>query len=529
MIGSPPGAGAVLSVRRVSRVWLAPAGVAVLAASALALAAASLRWPLSWDQGIFAWIGGTIRTGGMPYIDAWDVKGPVTFYGYALAQLLFGTAAWGLRLFDLLVTVGGTAAVYRLLSRPIGQRPAALAALLLFLTVLGQGYNVAGQPDLWAAWCLVFAVAVLGEFPSDTSLTLSAGFIGVAALIKPVYGALLLLPAIPALALAPARGPARLRRMVLVGVGFAVPLLAVAAWFWQRGALAAFVDAYIRFNLEEGGGARAGHAPARAIMLEFLQTRPALLLALPAALAGLAWGGPLPRWRRVLLLTWIVLAAGLVVLQGRWSPYQWAPLYPALCIAAAIGLHRSWSAGALARAPFTLAVASLVLIGSFTLVRPVHHIRRWLLRVTHRATVEQYESDFAEYPGRGTATDVRRAAELVRSRTRAADRVLVWDDPTVNVLSGRPSVGRFIFWTPLVARALRGPLSPSRVRFRRELFQSLAERPPALVLVERTAWRGGDSTTVHFLPVKFPELIKWVDEHYVPSDTVGKFFVFRPR
>ena len=523
-------ADAILPPRRSWYAWLGRLGVAALAASAVALAAASLRWPLSWDEGVFAWVAGAIRAGGMPYVDAWDLKGPVTYYGYALAQLLFGPAAWGLRLFDLLVTCGGCAAVYRLLSRPIGWRPAALASLLLFLTVLGQGYNVAGQPDVWAAWCLVAAVTLLVDSPSDASLALSAACIGVATLIKPLYGALLLLPAIPAIALAPGRWRLQLRHLVAIGLGFAFPILVSVAWFWHRGALGAFIEAYLRFNLTMRVGTRASQVNALTATLEFLRERPALVLALPAALAGLADGGPVPKWRRLLLFTWIVLAASLVLLQGRWSPYHWAPLYPPMCIAAAIGLHRAWTANAsaLPGAPFRLAAASLGLIGAFTLLGAVHYIRHWVVFVVHRTSVEQYESDFGQYPGGGTATDVRRAAELVRTQTRPADRVLVWTDPTVNVLSGRPSVGRFICWPPLVSWSPHASPPPILVRYRSEFFRSLAEQPPVLVLMDRAAWRGGDSTAVYFLPVRFPELLEWIDARYVLIDTVGKFLVFRP-
>ena len=56
-----------------------------LSAAALGLLAAlaavvSLWWPYGWDQGAMAWVGDTIVDGGMPYRDAWDVKGPLTYY-----------------------------------------------------------------------------------------------------------------------------------------------------------------------------------------------------------------------------------------------------------------------------------------------------------------------------------------------------------------------------------------------------------------------------------------------------------------
>lgn len=74
--------------------WVLGATVALV----LAWAFASLTWPFGWDQGIFAWVGETITRGGMPYRDAWDIKGPLPYYTYALAHWLFERNLWGIRI-----------------------------------------------------------------------------------------------------------------------------------------------------------------------------------------------------------------------------------------------------------------------------------------------------------------------------------------------------------------------------------------------------------------------------------------------
>ena len=61
--------------------------LAVVAAFTAAVAAASLWWPYGWDAGIFTWVADTIRHGGLPYRDAWDAKGPFSFYVFALKRL----------------------------------------------------------------------------------------------------------------------------------------------------------------------------------------------------------------------------------------------------------------------------------------------------------------------------------------------------------------------------------------------------------------------------------------------------------
>ena len=51
-------------------------GLAALALLA-AWAAIYLSWPFGQDQSAFAWVADAILRGGLPYRDAWEVKGPL--------------------------------------------------------------------------------------------------------------------------------------------------------------------------------------------------------------------------------------------------------------------------------------------------------------------------------------------------------------------------------------------------------------------------------------------------------------------
>ena len=54
----------------------------------------------------------TILAEGMPYKDAWDVKGPLPYYVYALAQWMADHEEWGIRLFELLFVSYGMIAMW---------------------------------------------------------------------------------------------------------------------------------------------------------------------------------------------------------------------------------------------------------------------------------------------------------------------------------------------------------------------------------------------------------------------------------
>ena len=57
----------------------------------------TLSWPMGGDHGILASVGHVIRLGGMPYKDAWEVKGPTAFLPYAFIELVVGPTMWGIR------------------------------------------------------------------------------------------------------------------------------------------------------------------------------------------------------------------------------------------------------------------------------------------------------------------------------------------------------------------------------------------------------------------------------------------------
>src|SRR5215471_12940122 len=90
-------------VERLGRV-----SIAVLGATVGMWGLCSLWWPYGWDQGCFSFVADTILHGGIPYRDAWDFKGPLTFYVFAALQFVFGTQMWAIRLLDL-VLLGASA------------------------------------------------------------------------------------------------------------------------------------------------------------------------------------------------------------------------------------------------------------------------------------------------------------------------------------------------------------------------------------------------------------------------------------
>jgi len=84
----------------------------VLFAVLVVAALPTLLYPLTRDQGAYAYIADLMMQGGVPYRDAWDLKPPAVYFVYWLAFSLFGRSEFAVRLFDVLYTLLSAASVY---------------------------------------------------------------------------------------------------------------------------------------------------------------------------------------------------------------------------------------------------------------------------------------------------------------------------------------------------------------------------------------------------------------------------------
>jgi 4-amino-4-deoxy-L-arabinose transferase-like glycosyltransferase len=507
--------------------WLDRAAIAILLAPVLLYAAMSLRWPFSWDHGIFAWIAETIVHGGLPYRDAWDVKGPLTFYTFALVRLVTGRGMWGIRLFDLLVVAIGALAAARVVDRLGCRGVGRYAALFLVLFYGGAGFWDTAQPDGWAAFLLLVAFVPLlsGRPTSGRAACLAGGACGVAALFKPLFGVFVLIPLLYVLLGREHPAWLRLRQAVLVGLACGVPLALCAGWFAVHGAFGQMFDTYVLYNLEQAGFPVSLAASSWQRFLWRLSVMSAVPLALAASALGIGLLFRADRRSAILLLAWLGLGLWAVYAQHRfWSLYQWHVAFVPLAVTAWIGLGRLWHllvAGPAAVALRLAVVALGVLLFLRVLRRPLRDELRWVELVRGRMTAEQYDAAYATEALSWSVPQARRVAAYVETHTEPTDRVLVWSDPTVNYLTGRPGVGRLIFHNAFDTD------HPTRHReaYRAELLRSLTERPPKLVIVARRNLVAADSINEANIAARFPRLAELLARTYHPVDTIGEMIV----
>jgi len=499
----------------------------------------SLWWPFGWDAGIFTWVADTIRHGGLPYRDAWDQKGPFSFYTYAILQGLdpSGDTMWPLRVLDLVLVTGAAVAVADIVRRLVPGTAGIWAAIVLVLGHYVTDFWNTAQPDGWIAFLSTVGVALLmrGDFGRRWWPGLVAALLmGIGMLQKPTFAVLVPLPALAVLLLPDRPLNWKLARGAVYTAVALLPMLAGILWFWHLGILSNVLEGYLLLNLEIARALVGG--VGRAVpwtLYRGLETRMALVI--PAAVVGLTWLWRTERRTAILLGAWALGAVLGIASQRRFWPYHWHPVYWSLGPLAAVGfvvIARQLS-GAARSFIGALLVRSTVAMLVFVLVLPLQvHVRDWLGLVTGRLSHQEYLDQFEEGQIDIVEDDIA-LADYLRRHSRPTDRVFVWDSPLANALADRRTPGRVGFFVALVLPKANGrgvvPLGPIQRRLRQEFLASLDDSSTRYIAVTRDSLIGREPMLRKGLPKLFPELDEKLRTQWAVVDTAAGYRIFARR
>lgn len=433
----------------------------------------ALTWPLSGDAGVFAWMADTVYRGGVPYVDAWDTKGPAAWLPSLLVQAVFGRHAWAIRLFDIAMVLA-TLMAMRAIARRLGQPGAGRIAIALYaLWYASLDFWQSAQPDGWvAAWLLVgCAAAITGSAIG----ALTAGvLVGFCTLVKPFYLGYVVVMWLIVATLRGTSGARRLTNAVLVGLGVAGGIGALLVFLHLRGGLDGFLEVQ-RWNRD----VYAGFSDP-------------LLTRVPAIFKGMLlmpWGivGPIAlfgaiRPTRAHRRTIAALAVGFlgavagVMLQGKGWMYHWLPMLPFLALLADVGFAalRVETAGEIAGRFRWLALLLAFAVAGIT---PVQQFYRWSRSRVSQETIAVYEQREFRYYGRQPGS-VYRIVDSLRALTpanRESPPILVWAmHPAAQYVAGMRIPTRFAVIRPL----FDGAGSDYRARYRAQFEAELRATPP---------------------------------------------------
>jgi 4-amino-4-deoxy-L-arabinose transferase-like glycosyltransferase len=364
--------------RRVPVDWI------VAWAVVLAVIALRLPQPLHGDTASFATYARGMHAGQFLYRDIWDIKPPGIYLFYYVAEAVFGSSVWGLRLFEALYQLA-LAALLVFLLRPILDRRAQIWVPVL---TTGAYYAVASswfleQPEALAApliACAVIAAFRASEDRAPTSWCLASGLLaGIAILIKPVYA---LMPLSAWILAATWRwrsaGSADVARCAgVIAVAAITPLLVTAIVFAVHGELASLLHLLFiePFAMAETVGVTHGDTLKESIrwIAPFV---PGAVLAF-----ALGWWRGDARHRRLLIVIacWVIATAIVILVQVQswWSYHFVMFIWPAgLAIATAIDVVRGEGRRALGAPIAAIVVVVLAFVPWVELRHPIQAVLR---------------------------------------------------------------------------------------------------------------------------------------------------------
>jgi len=499
------------------------------------VAVESIFLPFGLDQGWFARVSDVLLEGGLPYRDAWEVKSPATHYSYAISELLFGRGTYAVRVLDLVFLTAALVALWKL-GRANDLLGRALACLFFATLYLRLGYWDGAQPDPWASIWILIGIAVLdvprqatGPWDARGRALVAGCCVGLAGLYKLPYLVLGLPVAVAGWQLhSKLRG---VRSVAYIALGTATVLVACVGWFVWQGGLRELLEIQLGFNMRVHSAQLELHAAAHILYFATVFTNPGFAVLLPFIALGAV------RLRRVdprtfwIWGSWLGTAAGLLVLQGRYYPYQCSILFAPLSYFA--GLGAATGARCLRTAmrkngwPGWTAetVIALVIVTTFSIAAPPITTSGWKTHVGGTIQPMDYLQSF-DQRGIWSPQHTYALAAAIRARSNARDSVFVWGlAPGVHYLARRKPPARFASSYPLIA----GESAGYRDRYRSEFLETIRAAPPQIIVI---GTQDGNSlydgnTWEHYL--EFDAFRDFVSEHYQLVGHVSHFRIFERR
>lgn len=434
----------------------------------------SIAFPFGWDHGIMAVGGDVIVGGGLPYRDAWDMKGPVAPYVFGFAQFLFGHTMWGIRVLDAALFLSAALVLARTVSRLASPVVGAWAGATFLLWYASHGWFYTSQPDGWVSSAMILGVCPLLEPVRPVRLrnVAAAGVVvGLAALVKPHFAAMGLVPLL-AIAFMPLERGRKNRYVAILFATAAIPPLIAVSWFGIQGGLGAFIEVHFQYPADTYG--RFGRLSASRIgkgLADFFLHGPVAVLTAAILIAFFVLRGR--PTTAAAMISWFGVVLICVSLQGRFWPYHWLIALAPFTLLGAIGLHGLAKSSRLGAIFAYVSFALFIVPVSYN---PSAMILRGLQFAAGLKDDEWFNDQFRMKPY--VAGDQVRAAAYLRQVTQPDDPVYIWgNEATVAYLADRRAPTRFIFSMPLV---LDGKF---RNAYRREVLEDLTATPPAYIVV----------------------------------------------
>lgn len=476
----------------------------------------SLAQPMGADQGLYAYVGETIRAGGLPYRDAWDQKPPAIHVTYAAMRALLPRSA-AVPAADLLVAGIVAALLWSLGSAIAGGLVGGWAAVT-FLLLSNPSFARLGGVSVRAQCETFIAAAITGAFlclarsrdRRAESYVVAAGVLfGIAFTFK--YNAAAYVAA--GLFALYAWGRLTLPTMIRMGAGFLIPVVVFALWFALGHSLTSLYDATILYNVRYSGETYEGPFHALAYLLTFpvRHARVDALWLVGGAGCAILLVAARRDIVRLIPVAWTAAACLTIAINGsRDLPQYFVQAAPALALAAAWGATFVRTRSLLINGVIAVVVVVAVYrVNDFNkLVENTWHDARFVLGRTTRA------EHLARYGDRSTrkysAQAMDELGNFMRDHTTAPDTVYIFGFSSgAYVSAGRMSASRFFWSRPVIVGFNEGKAGYGVSG----LLDDLRRNRPAIVALQQRDWYPDVDDSAHFF-MATPALAAWLRDSY---------------
>ena len=473
------------------------------------------------DQGLHsygAWVWRKFALA--PYAGTFDHNFPGIFLICYLIQAVLGESVTAFRIFDLLWQVLTALMIYLVSCHAFQNRLSGFfSAIFYSIYYLGLGPWDTGHPDtfllgfyLVSFWFLLKS----DNRPARIAFGLAGWFLGTALVVKPIAiipGLIFLL--FPASSKIKSRFP----DILCFSGSFIIPLLLFLIYYWRIGHLRELFQALFSFNYRVYSGALVIDTPAMLkgiFLLKSLASSPAIILG--GFLYFIFKPGdnqptrinPVWLWR---LLSGIYLG---YLMQGKFYPYQQAPVLGFLCLFAGAGWARVTE-------KIEIKVRTGIIHFAFALILillSLFSLRAEYLTMLAHSLRHSPGQSRELYPFFKVCAQ---SAEYLKAHTGPEDKIQVWGgEALINYLAQRRAPSRFPSTLSLIFRPGPDLRSPLQKEFARELLNSLQADPPEYFLAEIMSHPGyGIPSDKQILIEDYPELWRFISRNYFLEHRIG--------
>jgi 4-amino-4-deoxy-L-arabinose transferase-like glycosyltransferase len=452
---------------------------------------------ISPDSAVFLYMGRLLRAGGLPYVDAFDHKGPLLYFVNMLGYLL--NPRWGIWVVESLFLALGTWSCYRV-GRRFSGRSVATAATIITMSYYVFVYSGGNLSEDYALALIFFALLCSTRY----FLAHDASPINLLAIGAAGGGVLLLRPnmigpwiAFTFMIAGWGRSTSvrnRSRELIFLFAGGLAVCVPFVVYYAARGGLDELYGSYVLFNLQYSSSS----LDQRAASVVWALRNTLLLLAAFCYYVFALFRTSERRAYFVYLalsfgITWV-----LSIISGRTYLHYTTPLVPFIVPFVADVLSTATESMAARRRTVVLATIAVI-----ALVPSAIEVRKRLLRDSPKAA------------------DVLRTADTLKRLTRPGDRILVFGNkPQLYLESDTISTSKYFYQAPILG------LSQQMAD---EFFGELArDKPPLIVVIVTDSPQTGTLVAAR--------MDAYIRQYYEPPHIAGatvpsgalEVFVLRP-